>query len=85
MEGLKEKTKERMFEHYLYDNDVIVKDYLDTKSMKRITNIWDRKSGKEIDMEEEKKWDLVSDLVDSWSETTEEGVDKMVKELKKKD
>lgn len=81
MEGL----KERMFEHYLYDNDVIVKDYLETKSMERVTKVWDRKTGKELDMKEETKWDLVSDLMDSWSKATEEEVDKMVKGLKKKD
>ena len=54
-----------MFEHYLYDNYVIVKDYLETKSMERVTKVWDRKTGKELDMEEETKWDLVSDLMDS--------------------
>lgn len=77
--------KERMFERYCYDADVIVKDYLDTKNMERITHIWDRKTGKEIEMEDKEKWDVVADVYGNGSEATEEEVDKMVNGLKKKD
>lgn len=38
------KLKERMFERYLYDADVLAKDYLDTSKMERVTKVWDRKT-----------------------------------------
>ena len=77
--------EKRMFERYCYDGDVVVKDYLDTESMERITHIWDRKTGKELNMDEKEKWDLSTDVYLNWSKATEEEVDKMVKWLKKKD
>ena len=71
-----------MFERYGYDWSVIFKDYLDTSKMERITQIWDRKTGKELDMDDDTKTELVRDLVGSASATTEKEVDKMLGEFK---
>lgn len=71
-----------MFERYGYDWDVIFKDYLDTSKMERVTQIWDRKTGKELDIDEDTKAELIRDLVGSASATTEKEVDKMLGEFK---
>lgn len=76
------KLKERMFERYLYDADVLAKDYLDTSKMERVTKVWDRKTWKEVDMDEDTKVELVRDLMENGSGTTEEEIDKMLGEFK---
>lgn len=77
--------KTRIIERYGYDWDVIIKDYFDTEKMERVTQIWDRKTGKELEMGDNDKWDCVTEVCLNWSKATEEEVDKMVKGLKKKD
>ena len=79
-----EKLNQRMFERYCYDNDVVVKDYVDKEKGARITRIWDRKTGKELNMDNEKKRDLSTDVYLNWSKVSEEEVDKMVNGLKRK-